>query len=168
MQEAQIYAEGDWIVHVNYGIGQIKGIDAKTISGEEMPYYRIEASDSTFWMPVGRMDSETLRPLSTPEEIREAIATLGNPPKKMSSNFKIRQNRIQRVRIHNTPRAIARLVRDLRAWKRKKGMFNQTERIAYRTLKQLLIEEWAIVIGMKAERAELELDLLLSKSNVPG
>ncbi len=167
MEETRAYSKGDWIVHSLYGIGQIKGVDTKGISGEETHYYRIQTTDSTFWVPVDQMDSEVLRPLSTPEEIQQAIAALQKPAKEMSPNYKTRQSRIRRVQDRNTPRAIARLIRDLRAYKRKKGALNKTERSAYRTLRERLVKEWAIVTGTEAEKITPKLDRLLDPTRTP-
>lgn len=162
MEDTYTYSKGDWIVHSRYGIGQIKGIDTKGISGEETRYYRVKTTNSTFWMPVDQIDSDILRPVSTPEEIQKAILALQNPPEEMSTNYKTRQSRIQRVQLRNTPRAIARLIRDLRARQREKGALNKTERSAFRTLKQRLVEEWAIVTGVQAEKIASKLDNLLN------
>jgi CarD family transcriptional regulator len=161
MEESRTYSKGDWIVHSYYGIGQIKGIDVKGISGEDARYYRIRTTDSAFWMPVDRMDSEILRPLATPEEIENAIDALRKPPKTMSSNFKTRQSRIQRAQNRNTPKAIARLIRDLRGRQRDKGPLNGTELSAFRALKQRLVQEWAIVMGTETEKVASRLDNLL-------
>ena len=162
MEKTHMYSEGDWIVHSHYGIGQIKGIEEKSISGEETRYYRIKTTDSIFWMPVDQMDDDILRSLSTPEEIQQAVDALQEPPGEMSSNYKIRQNRIRQVQIRNTPQAIAQLIRDLRALKRDKGALNRTERSAFRALKQRLVEEWAIVTDAKTEKVTSKLDALLN------
>jgi len=164
VKESRTYSEGDWIVHSYYGVGQIKGVEVKGISGEETSYYRIETTDSTFWMPVDQINGDKSRALSDPEEIRNAISTLQMPPKEMSSNYKTRQSRIQRVLTHNTPQAVARLIRDLRARQRDKGPLNGTEHSALRNLKQRLIEEWAIVTGIRTERAASKLERLLDSS----
>jgi len=161
MAESQTYSKGDWIVHSHYGTGQIKGIDVRGISGEETQYYRIKTTDSTFWIPIDQIDSEILRPLATPEEIEQAIATLQKPPKQMSSNHKVRQSRIRQAQIENTPHAIAQIIRDLRAYRREKGILNETERSAFRTLKQRLVEEWAIVTSTKTKKVATKLDKLL-------
>lgn len=162
MEESSPYSKGDWIVHSHYGIGQIKGIEVKGISGEETQYYRVKTTDSAFWMPIDKMDSELLRPLSSPEEIERAIDALGKPAKAMSSSFKARQNRINRDRNRNTPRAIARLIRDLQGRQRAKGPLNGTELSALRALKQRLVEEWAIVSGAETETVESWLDRVLN------
>jgi RNA polymerase-interacting CarD/CdnL/TRCF family regulator len=161
MEEDHAYSEGDWIVHANYGMGQIICIEVKGISGEEKSYYRIETSDSTYWMPVDQMESALLRPLSTPAEIQLAIDVLQEPPVEMSSNYKIRQNQILEARNLNTPEAIAVLIRDLRAYKRAKGILNSSESSSFQALKQQLAEEWAAVTGVKNERVALKLDILL-------
>jgi CarD family transcriptional regulator len=163
MEEAHTYATEEWIVHSQFGIGQIKGVDVKGISGEETSYFRIKTTDSTFWVPVDQMNSEVLRPLSTPEEIQQAIAALQNPPEEMSSNYKIRQIRIRKARIRNTPKAIALLIRDLKALQREKGILNSTERSAFRTLKQRLVEEWSLVTGTKTDKIALTLENLLNQ-----
>ena len=162
MEESRTYSKGDWIVHSQFGIGKIKGVDIKDISGEKTEYFRIKTSSSTFWMPVNQMDSELLRPLSTPDEIEQAIVTLQKPAKEMSSNYKMRQNRIQIARARNTPKAIAKLIRDLRARQRDKGILNSSERSAFRSFKQRLVEEWVIVSGKKTEKIESTLDALLN------
>ncbi len=164
MEEAHVYSRRDWIVHSHFGVGQIEGVETKAISGEETRYFKIKTANSTFWVPVDQMDNEVLRPLSTPEEMQRAIATLQKPAKEMSPNTKIRQSLIQSVRIGNTPNAIARLIRDLRARKRDKGILYSSERSAFRTLSERLVQEWAIVTGAKTEDIATELDNYLNIS----
>jgi RNA polymerase-interacting CarD/CdnL/TRCF family regulator len=162
MEEARTYSKGDRIVHSRYGIGLIKDIEEKSISGKKTRYYRIKTTDSIFWMPIDQMDSDLLRPLSTPEEIEQAIVALLEPPEEMSANYKIRQIRIQDAQTSNTPTAIAEIIRDLRAYRRKKEALNSTERSAFRSLKQRLVEEWAIVMDMNIEAASSKLETLLN------
>lgn len=162
MEETRTYSKGDWIVHSHHGIGRIKGVEKKNISGEETRYFRIKTTDSVFWMPEEKMDSEALRPLSTPDEIQQALAILQNPPGEMSSNYKIRQLRIQKAQSLNSPNAMARIIRDLRAYRRKAGALNSSERNAFRALKQHLVEEWAIVAGIDRKQATQNLENLLN------
>jgi RNA polymerase-interacting CarD/CdnL/TRCF family regulator len=161
MEEVHIYSEGEWIVHSRYGIGKIEGVDVKEISGEKTDYFRITTTDSIYWMPVNQMDSDVLRPLASPEEIDQAIVVLQKPPEEMSPNFQIRQNRIQKTQMDNTPDGMAELIRDLRAYRREKGVLNSTERSAFRTLKSRLIQEWAIVTGVRTEKVESELNNMI-------
>ncbi len=161
MEDSHAYSNDEWIVHSHYGVGQISGIETKSISGEETRYYRVKTSESTFWVPVDQMDSDVLRPLATKEEIQEAVVALQEPAQEMSSNSKVRQSRIQTVRADNTPKAIAELIRDLRARKRDKGVLYSSERSAFQTLSQRLVQEWAIVMGESPIKISAELDRLL-------
>jgi len=161
------YSKGDWVVHTFYGVGRIKGTEIKAISGEKTRYYRIESSDCTYWIPVDEMDTELMRPLSTSTEIEEAIAALKREPKEMSSNHTIRKSRIQRVKLKNSPQATARLIRDLRARQKAKGALNQNERSAFKSLKQQLAEEWAVVSGTKTEKTISTVDHLLQRQLRP-
>ena len=113
------------------------------------------------------MDSEELRPLATSEEIQQAIDVLQKPAREMSSNQNTRKSRIRRVQLQNDPEAVARLVRDLQARQKEKGVLNQEERSAYSVLKQQLIEEWAIVSGLGSETVASKLDILLTKQQLP-
>jgi RNA polymerase-interacting CarD/CdnL/TRCF family regulator len=155
------YAIGDWIVHTNYGVGQIKEVEAKCISGEEKRYYRVEAADSTFWIPFDQMDSDLLRPLCSEKEIQAAIDTLQKPAEELPANLKSRQSHIQDLVQRNTPRAIARLIRDLRGLKRKKGVLNNSESSALRTILQRFAREWAVVSGVSSDTTMSNLEKLL-------
>lgn len=162
MGTIQNFAPGTWIVHAFYGIGRIKGLECKQISGDEAEYYKITTADSTFWIPVDQMDSDILRPLSSPEDIQQAITILQRPPQEMSSNYKVRQSRIKETQKENSPKAIARLVRDLRALQKKKGVLNHNESTAFRQLKEQFAREWALVTGSQADKVANRLNKILN------
>lgn len=163
MTETHTYSVDDWIVHSQYGIGQLKGVDVKGISGEEINYYRIETNDSTFWVPFDQMNGDKLRAVSTMEDIQQAIAVLQETPQEMSSNYKIRQIRIKEALVGNTPQAFAKIIRDLHALQRKKGILNQSERDSFRIIKQRLAEEWAIVTDGQTSEVMTKLENLLDQ-----
>ncbi len=166
MAELETYAPDDWIVHAHYGVGRIEGIEIKNISGEDTRYYRVTTSQSTFWVPVDQIDNELIRPLSSTGDIENVIATLQEPAQVMSSNAKVRQSRIHKVRIANEPVDIARLIRDLKARQRDKGILYATERSAFITLKEQLAQEWAIVTDAETEEVNAEIDGLLKQSHI--
>jgi CarD family transcriptional regulator len=160
MNASHIYAVEDWLAHTYYGIGQIKGIEVKDISGASVDYFRIQTSDSTFWVPVDRMDSEKMRPVATLEEFELVIAILQRPPKAMSADHKARKTHMERVQEQNMPEEMARLMRDLRARQRDKGKYSLDENKAVRTLRQRLVDEWSVVTGETVETVTSSLDAL--------
>ena len=166
MESSHAYSVEDWLVHAFLGIGQIKAIELKNISGENVQYYRIKTTDSTFWIPVDRMDSQELRPLSTPVEIQLATAILLRPPKAMSSDHKMRKNDIRRVQLKNSLEDIARLIRDLRARQLERGELALEELNAMRALKQRLVEEWSVITGEKTDNIASTVEKLLNDQNL--
>jgi len=161
MKASQVYSEGEWLVHSVFGIGQIMGIEVKNISGANIDYFRIQTFNSTYWVPVNRVDSEKMRPVATLEEFARAIAILQRPPKAMSADHKVRKTHMERVQEQNMPEEMARLMRDLRARQRDKGVYHLDENNAIRTLKQRLADEWSVISGETIENATSRLDALL-------
>ncbi len=45
-------AKGDWIVHANYGLGQVTGEDKKVLAGEEKPAAQLIGSPRTGSVPI--------------------------------------------------------------------------------------------------------------------
>jgi RNA polymerase-interacting CarD/CdnL/TRCF family regulator len=168
MKPSHEYSVEDWLVHAAFGMGQITGIEEKGISGENVQYFRIQTADSTYWIPVDRMDNQDLRPVSSTAEIQVIIAILLGPPQAMATKHQIRKNDIQRVLLLNSPADSARLIRDLRARQRERGELNMDELNAMRALKQRLVEEWVFVTGEHAEQVDAKIDDLLNAYHPPA
>lgn len=147
------YPVGEWVVHRDYGVGQIKEIEYKTIAGRQNTYARIEMPDTIVWIPADQMDGEQLRPLADPERFQHAVGLLTKPPKEMAPNFRKRQARISTAVAENAPAETARLIRDLRARRREKGGLNRTERMALRDMTKRFVQEWAACFGLDLDQA---------------
>lgn len=165
MSSPKAYSVKDWLVHTVLGVGQIKAIEAKRISGAKVQYFRVETTKCTFWIPIDRVNGKELRPLSSPAEIQLAIAILRRSPKAMSSDHRIRKSEIYRVQLKYLPEESARLIRDLQARQREKGELSLDEGNAMRTLKERLVEEWSTVTGEEQDTVTERINDLLSNPN---
>ena len=47
MSDERPYENGDWIVHLHHGVGQVKGIESKLIGGNKNKYVKVDTSSST-------------------------------------------------------------------------------------------------------------------------
>ena len=152
------YQKGSWVVHHAHGVGQILGIETRQISGEETSYYhlKIEVSNSHIWVPVDKL-SEDARPIASPEKFQKALAILERPPHPMPSQLNQRTKRIADVRAKNSPTSLARLLRDLSARQKERGVLSQTETDAMRRITQRFLGEWAICMGIELEVVEQNL-----------
>jgi RNA polymerase-interacting CarD/CdnL/TRCF family regulator len=156
------YSQGDWIVHRYYGIGQVKGIDRKHISGKMAECYRVKTQDSVFWVPVEKIDVCRVRPLSSPSDIRKASKILGKPPQEMKPDYKQRQYRIKDVRSDGSLMSICRLIRDLSAMQVEKSI-SQNESRALDVFEKRLLVEWSVSADVTVEDAGRQLRDLLEK-----
>ena len=161
MEKPNTYLMGEWIVHSQYGVGQIKGVDVNNISGDETRYFRVQTLNSTFWVPTEQMNNDKVRPLSTSNEIKQVITILQEPPNDLSENHKIRQKQIARAKMNNTLIDVAQILRDLQGYQQKKGTLVGTDRNAFQTLKKQLANEWALIEGVNIEMIELKISTLL-------
>ena len=57
-EKEKLFSEEDWVFHLFHGVGQVKGIEEKTLGGETKKYYKVEADKGTYWIAVNKMESE--------------------------------------------------------------------------------------------------------------
>jgi RNA polymerase-interacting CarD/CdnL/TRCF family regulator len=158
------YSKGDWLVHCYHGLGKIKGIESKRINGEETEYYRVEAEDAVFWVPVEESEDSRVRPVTPRRKLMKALKVLKTPPKKMADAYQKRQQRIRAAKNDGSIDAICIIIRDLTARRREKGL-NENEKRALGFFKGLLLNEWSVSADVPHEDARKELRKLLMTSD---
>jgi len=69
---------GDRVLHPRYGVGVIDGIETRIQDGEQREYYVIPkpSISSTIFVPVDSADEVGLRPVSTPDTLKEVLGIL--------------------------------------------------------------------------------------------
>lgn len=155
------YAQGEWIVHPIHGTGQIMAIEEKSISSEEVTYYRTQMENSLIWIPV--TDEELIRPVSPPENFEKVLEVLQRHPREMSSAFKKRSKRIKESREMATPVSWSRTIRDLWGRKRDKGRLSQVEERALKRMMNQLTSEWAASMNLEKEKLNRRIIRLLNR-----
>jgi RNA polymerase-interacting CarD/CdnL/TRCF family regulator len=164
--QEHVYAVGDWLVHVHYGIGQVIGIEEKNLFDEEKQFYcvRAEENNGIFWIPVEEASENVrVRPIVPKRRLEEALAILRKPPRVMNEENKIRKERIQEARSGGRLLPIARLVRDLSA-RQSINSLTQIEAKALEFFKKRLVSEWATRMDVPVQSVRLELHEILEES----
>jgi RNA polymerase-interacting CarD/CdnL/TRCF family regulator len=154
---------GDWIVHPNYGVGKISKIEKKHVNKKKARYFRVEAEETTYWIPIENVEESRVRKVISRSGFRKAIRLLKKTPEKMDPNYKQRQSRIKDVLSEGLLRSTIRLVRDLWARNHKKSL-NDSERTALRKIMDNLAAEWAVVESISPKEASKELNRVLTQS----
>ena len=161
--EAMEYTKDDWIVHQNYGIGQIKGVETREIAGKKNSYYKVVARNSTYYVPLDKSGSDRVRPVTSTSNMRRIIRTLKDSPQEFSDNYKERKREIRERLDEGTLISKARIVRDLAAW-RKEHRLNTTEEEILDQLKERLIMEWSVCLDMQVGEVRSKLQQLLGNA----
>jgi RNA polymerase-interacting CarD/CdnL/TRCF family regulator len=162
-EQDQTYAIGDWVVHLTYGVGQVKKIEKKPIGDTIKKCYHVRTDDGVFWLPIDNDDNVRVRPIAGPIRIQRALNFLKEAPKKMAANFQSRRKRIQRVSLDGDLNTDLKLVRDLNARQFKKGL-NATEQNAFNTIVKRFLQEWSLSKGIEIGEAHEMLERYLKES----
>ena len=162
------FSKGDWIVHRYHGVGEIRGTATRTLGDNTNTYYKVVTENSTFFVPVDDIDTDRIRPLITPETLKEGLEILKSPPEELDENTNSRKSHIKSVRKEGTFKDVCELVRDLYAHQLKVKRLNVTEKRAYEKLTERLIREWAVCMKINMEEARKRFEKLLQENaNMP-
>jgi CarD family transcriptional regulator len=160
LEKGAMFAKGSWIVHLYYGIGQIKRLEKKCLEGKKTIYYRVEGKDGTFWLPVNKADTKRVRPIASKKQLNSAIEALKEQPRTFTEDYKQRQTFMNESKSKGSLFEIACLVRDLSFWQVNKHL-NLSEKETLEHLKNRLSMEWSIVSDIKQQEALTKLNELL-------
>jgi CarD family transcriptional regulator len=158
-----LYAEGDWIVHSRYGVGQVQGKDKKKLNGKERIYLKVKTANSEFWLPANQTDVDHIRPVAYKSTFQNTLTTIRKRPRELSDNFRTRQKHIADILDNGALIKVARLIRDLHARQYYKQL-TMNEQDVFNRIKGRFVAEWAISAGIEPQEANRKLDEALMQS----
>jgi RNA polymerase-interacting CarD/CdnL/TRCF family regulator len=161
--QASAYSKGDWIVHANYGVGQVRGIEKKELDGEKKVFFRVKTFDGVYWLSVVRTNVEYIRPITSEYQIKRAMTIIRKPPEKLPENHTKRNKLVTEVLKDTSIYPKARMIRDLNG-KQQESKLNFTEEDAFLKMKKQLLNEWSVVKDMDREVLEEKLEKALETS----
>ena len=140
------FAIGDWIVHSNYGLGQIEGEDSKTMGGEKKKYFKVSFSGGFYWLATANVDAVYVRSIASEKEVKKALKLFKEDSESLPKDHKDR-NRV----IHEILKSVSliekvKLIRDLSARKIEHAL-NFKENEIFERLKNDFIQEWHLCCG---------------------
>ena len=158
-----VYSKGDWIVHANYGVGQVKGKDNKSLEGVKKTFLKVKTFNSIYWLPVTGLNVDHIRPLASKYQINRALTLIRKAPKEMDKDHKQRTKAISEAFADVSLYTKARMIRDLNA-RRITVHLNQSEVDAFDKMKKQLLNEWSVISEADMDELEEKLDKALQKS----
>lgn len=151
-QKKDQFSKGDWIVHLHYGVGQIKSIEKKQIGDEKLSYYRVITDDSTFWVPTVSPDEERVRSVASKYKMRKALAVFKESHIPLAEDHNERKRQINEAMTQIELETSAILIRDLTAHQTVKKL-NPSEEKALEKFVNNFVLEWSISMEMDIEKA---------------
>lgn len=150
-QKATQFSNGDWIVHLHYGVGQVKKIERKQMGDSKKSYYRVETPISTFWVPVDTPDAARVRSVSSKYKMRKALNILKESPVTLAEDHNERKRQINEAMAEISIDSGAQLLRDLSA-RQAVHKLNPTEEKALDLFIHNFVLEWSVATDTDIEK----------------
>jgi CarD family transcriptional regulator len=143
------FSVGDQVVHPQYGPGRVVGVEHRELVEGFEHYYVIELfiDKSTLFMPMCKMDELGVRPVMSQAKLRRVLKSLQEVPRRLSKDFKVRQERIREKLATARPTKVAEAVRDLTGRKRRSHLTKVDRRLLDKG-REFLAAEIAAVNGV--------------------
>ena len=149
-QEIQ-FSVGQWIVHSQYGVGQIKKTELMPLHGEQTECFMVQVKDGAFWFPTNSIENPRIRPVASQEIIAKVTKNLRRKPGNLEKDKKYWNERIKAVPSQGDLLTISPLIRDLSAQKHQNRL-NDTQVRALTKFKERLLHEWSAITGTNIEK----------------
>jgi len=158
-----MYSIGDMVVHLNYGVGQIDGIEHRTVNEDKVECFKVKTTNGTYWFPTDSLDNPRIHPLASLELVKKAIEILQSAPGDLENDPIEWEERIDDVLNDGGLLAISSLVRDLSALKAQKKINRMHDQTLSNLTDRLLIE-WAASLKVSTKSIIPRLRAYLKKS----
>ena len=155
---------GDKAVYPAQGVGEIIGIDEKSVSGKTHRFYclRILDTDIRILVPIDNAEQVGLRNVVTPDDIEGVYDVLRHEETCLDKQTWNRRYRgfMEKIKTGSLFE-VAEVFRDLHRLKRTKTLAFG-ERRMLETARGLIVQELSVAKGLSAAKIEGELSTLLS------
>jgi len=156
------FLTGDFVVYPSHGVGKITSLETQQIAGYDLKVFVIsfEKDRMTLRLPIGKARSAGLRRLSTPSEMKAALARLRGRTRAKRTMWSRRAQEYEAKINSGDPASIAEVVRDLY---RNAGQADQSysERQIFQAAMDRLVREFAAVEKIDEATATRKLEELL-------
>ncbi len=156
------FLTGDFVVYPSHGVGKITSLETQQIAGYDLKVFVIsfEKDRMTLRLPIGKARSAGLRKLSSPTEMKAALAKLRGRTRAKRTMWSRRAQEYEAKINSGDPASIAEVVRDLY---RNAGQADQSysERQIFQAAMDRLVREFAAVEKIDEATATKKLEELL-------
>ena len=157
-------AEGDWIIHTRYGLGQVMCMEEKELLGERKNYYNVKTEIFNYWLSISSLNSGRVRHVARSSDFSKALDIIASEPAALDENFHNRLQSINDLLAENTIFSKAQLIRDINARNVRKDI-HANEKGILETLKGQFVNELALSCQVSENDARDKMQEALKKSS---
>jgi RNA polymerase-interacting CarD/CdnL/TRCF family regulator len=164
-QNASPYSVGQWVVHCQYGVGQIKQIESVPLGGnfeETEKCFTVQTRNGTFWFPVEQNENPRVRPITSEKKFKKALKALQEPPQDTDAHHNVIKGRINSAKKDTSLKTTVELVRDLSARNNIKKL-NILEQRALKLHTDRVVREWSLCMKLDENEATTRLNKILQQ-----
>ncbi|GGF28497.1 putative transcription factor YdeB [Halobacillus andaensis] len=147
---------GDNIVYPMHGVGTIKAIEDKEISGKKQEYYVIKMliSNMQVMIPTGKILSSSIRPITDIMALKHIIHIFQDEESDKDlpwkQRFKVNTDKIKTGLMQES----AEVVRDLKRMRKEKAL-NTSEKKMFDNTHEFLISELKLIKGITEKQIKI-------------
>lgn len=134
---------GDWIVHHNYGVGEVVDIVDKVLDGQRETFFKVSTEEIEYWLPSDKADADHIEPIRSVQAFDQAIEILSKPPDLTAAPPSQHKRMIYERWLDGSLPARAALIRDLHGMDNVKQL-SYDDKKAYERAEKFFIMEWII------------------------
>ena len=162
-KDSNDFLTGEFVVYPSHGVGKITSLEMQQIAGYDLKVFVIsfEKDRMTLRLPIGKARSAGLRKLSSPTEMKAALAKLRGKTRAKRTMWSRRAQEYEAKINSGDPASIAEVVRDLY---RNAGQPDQSysERQIYQAALDRLVREFAAVEAIDEQTATQRLEQMMN------
>lgn len=161
------YSIGDWVIHCQYGVGQIIAIEERPFydgKKRRRSCYKVATQKGEFWFLLDNNDNPRVRSIASPKRLLRVLRKLRRPPQDIEAHKSEFKKKISKVRSDVSLSPMVCLVRDLFARNQVKNLSVDEDR-ALNKFTEHLIMEYAVSMEMDIGLARSQLHTMIRESD---
>lgn len=147
---------GDMVMHWNYGLGQITGMEERIVTGRTQLYYVLRVKDLSIWVPADKMAGDRMRLPTSARSFKKLLGELGGSAEELSDDRRERKVQLHAKMSSGTAVSICQVLRDLTNRELKRPL-NDDDRATFERARSMLVGEWVYALKVAPAMAEHEL-----------
>jgi len=151
---------GDTVMHWMHGLGTIIRREEREVLGRATLFYAVKVDKMIIWVPVDGKTGQRLRRPAGRTRFKRIVAWLSEPGDALPFDRHERRLLLAEYLSDGRLESLVRVMRGLAAYKEIRSL-NDHDQAVVRRVQAALIAEWAHVLDITPDQAEIQMTRLL-------